>query len=315
MIHLTLASNAIHLEAARRLRDGLAPRPKGMEVLLWEPNRFALTPADRRRWPLRLPARPASYLLLAPWALLGLVRELRLAHRRGAGVGLRLLLRRAGRITLLDDGLDQYRRLPRAVEPLRFPAGSDCWLFSDAPTWRAPWCARFHCRELGPLYPLPSPSPPSPPDSAPAGDAGPDWSKDGANGTEDTPPGTLIIDSPGLERLREQAATLPHPWCLVPHPVRAKRSWPLPLGPSDRHRAIPPEELLPHWRGTVVVGESLMLLAALRLRRADTKLVVVLPSTADAHLREQVAGALAPEPLGEAAGEGAKGEEQVSRPD
>jgi hypothetical protein len=296
VIHLTLASNAIHLEAARRLRDGLAPRPKGVELLLWEPNRFPLTPADRRRWPLRLPARPASYLLLAPWALLGLVREVRLAHRRGAGAGLRLLLRRAGRITLLDDGLDQYRRLPRAVDPLRFPAGSDCWLFSDAPTWRAPWCARFHCRELGPLYPRPSPSSPSPPISAPAGDG--------------EPPGTLIIDSPGLEPLRERADSLPHPWCLVPHPVRAKRSWPLPLGPSDLRRSLPPEELLPHWRGTVVVGESLMLLAALRLRRTDTRLVVALPPTADAHLRELVAAALAREPL-----EGTAGEGPASRPD
>jgi hypothetical protein len=287
VIHLTLASNAIHLEAARRLRDGLVPRHKGLEVLLWEPRRFALTAADRRRWPLRLPARPASYLLLAPWALLGLVREVRLAHRRGAGLGLRLLLGRAGRLTLLDDGLDQYRHRPKAVDPLRFAAGSDCWLFSDAPTWRASWCERFHCRDLGPLYPLPAP-----PASAPAPASG-----DGPGGASGEASGTLIIDSPGVERLGDRIDALPHPWCLVPHPVGAKRSWRIPLQSADRRCAIPPETLLPQWRGTVVVGESLMLLAALRWRPAGTTLVVALPLTADAHLRERVATAMAQEPL------------------
>lgn len=281
MIQITLASNAIHLEAARRLRDGLAPRRAALELLLWEPERFALTPADRRRWPLRLPARPLSYLLLAPWALLGLVRDLRLAHRRGAGIGLRLLLARAHRLTLLDDGLDQYRGQPRAVDPLTFPVGIDCWLFSDAPAWRAPWCGRFRCRELGPLYP---PHPPAPP----GGGAGP------AAGQE---PGTLIIDSPGVEGLGAWAATFPRPWCLVPHPVVSKRSWRLPPGPADRCCSDPPEVLLPHWRGTVVVGESLLLLAALRLRAPGVRLVLALPPAVDAHLRGRVAAEAAADPL------------------
>lgn len=278
MIRITLAANAIHLEAGRRLRDGLLPHQPGWELLLWEPSRCRLTAADRRRWPWRLPVHPASYLLLAPWALLGLVRELRLAHRRGAGLGLRLLLARAGRLTLLDDGLDQFRDRPRAVDPLRFAAGGDCWLFSDAPAWRAPWCARFHCRELGPLYPRPA--------AAAEGEALP-----GQEG------GTLIIDSPGLERLEEQAPTFPHPWWLVPHPVRAKRSWRLPLGPQDRCPAVAPEALVPHWRGTVVVGESLVLLAALRLRAPGTRLVLALPGDADPRLRALVAGEAAREPL------------------
>lgn len=277
MIQVTLASNAIHLEAARRLRDGLSPSRAALELLLWEPERFALTPADRRRWPLRLPARPVSYLLLAPWALLGLVRELRLAHRRGAGLGLRLLLARAQRLTLLDDGLDQYRAQPRALDPRAFPAGLECWLFSDAPAWRAPWCERFHCRELGPLYPRLA----APGEGDPA-EAGPEH-------------GTLIIDSPGVERLEEQAASLPRPWCLVPHPVIAKRAWRLPLGAGDQRQPGPPEALLPRWRGTVVVGESLMLLAALRLRAPGVRLVLALPPTADAHLRALVAAAAAGE--------------------
>lgn len=278
MIRITLASNAIHLEAARRLRDGLSPQRAALELLLWEPERFALSPADRRRWPLRLPARPVSYLLLAPWALLGLVRDLRLAHRSGAGLGLRLLLARARRLTLLDDGLDQYRAQPKALDPQAFPAGLECWLFSDAPAWRAPWCERFRCRELGPLYPRPDPP------------------LEGDRAGGDPEHGTLIIDSPGVERLEEQAATFPGPWCLVPHPVVAKRSWRLPPRAGDQRCPGPPEALLPQWRGTVVVGESLMLLAALRLRAPGVRLVLALPPTADAHLRALVAAAAAGDP-------------------
>lgn len=274
MIRLILASNAIHLEAARRLRDGLQPSRFGLDVLLFEPERFALTSADRRRWPLRLPARPLSYLLLAPWALIGLVRELRLAHRSGAGVGLRFLLARARRLTLLDDGLDQYRAQPKAVDPLLFPAGIDCWLFSDAPTWRAPWCGRFRCRELGPLFAAPAPGAAANPRR-----------------------GTLIIDSPGVERLQGQASALPHPWCLMPHPVRAKRSWRWPLEGGDSCQEGPPEAVLPRWRGTIVVGESLMLLAALRLRPQGATLLLALPPSVDAHFAACVAAAAAREPL------------------
>ena len=277
MIQITLASNAIHLEAARRLHDGLAPRRAALELLLWEPVRFPLTPDDRRRWPLRLPVHPWSYLLLAPWALLGLVRDLRVPHARSAGRGLGLLLARARRLTLLDDGLDQYRAQPKALEPLAFPAGIDYWLFSDAPAWRAPWCGRFCCRELGPLYHRP-----------PAVSAGAEAGNQR---------GTLIIDSPGVERLEPEAASLPRHWCLVPHPVVAKRSWRLPPLATDRCRPGPPEALLPHWHGTVVVGESLLLLAALRLRAPGTRLVLALPPTADAHLRARVAGEAAGAPL------------------
>lgn len=267
MIRLTLASNALHLEAARRLRAGLQPSRRVLEILLWEPRRFSLTPADRRRWPLRLPVRPISYLLLVPFALLGLVGELRLSHLSGAGAGLRLILRRARKLILLDDGLDQYRACPRAVDPDAFPAGIDYWLFSDAPAWRAPWCGRFQCRELGPLF-APSPS------------------LLGAD-TE----GTLIIDSPGIEHLQDPPSAWPRPWCVVPHPVAAKRSWSLPPGTGDRVHHGAPEALLPSWKGTVVVGESLMLLAALRLRAPGTRLVLALPPSVDPHLQRCVAEA------------------------
>jgi hypothetical protein len=214
---------------------------------------------------------PLTLVLLVPLALAGAVQELRLAHLHNAGRALRRIAARAHRLVLLDDGLDQYRAAPRAVDPLAFPAGTDYWLFSDAPGWRAPWCARFRCRELGPLFDRPeSPSP--------------------QGGREDSPSlrGTLIIDSPGVERLQDQAAGLPRPWWLIPHPVRAKRSWTLPLSEGDACLQVPPEQVLPSWRGTVLVGESLMLLAALRWRAPGTVLKVVLPPDADERLRASV---------------------------
>lgn len=269
-LRVVLAINGIHLEAARRLRDGQPPGEGGLEILLWEPGRLALTDADRRRWPLRLPARPLSYLLLLPWARLGLVRELRLSHLCQAGRGLRLLAHHSRHLCLLDDGLDQYRGIPRAIDPAAFPAGTPCWLFSDAPDFRAGWCGRFSCHDLGPLY-----------QSSEAATA------DASSGEGSSPAkegGTLIIDSPGVERMHSRASRLPRPWVLVPHPVAAKRSWHLPLQAGDRVLRAPPETLLPGWSGTVLVGESLMLLAALRLCRRHTSVLVCLPEAVDPQL-------------------------------
>jgi len=271
VIRLTLASNALHLEAARRLRRRPAiPGDAALELLIWEPRRMRLGPEDRRLWPLRLAVNPLSLALLVPLALAGAVKELRLAHLRNAGRALRRIAARADRLVLLDDGLDQYRATPRAIDPLAFPAGIDYWLFSDAPLWRAPWCARFRCRELGPLFD--QPEKPSP------------------EGKEPSLPqrGTLIIDSPGVERLQDQAAGLPRPWWLIPHPVRSKRSWTLPLAEGDACLQVPPEQLLASWRGMVLVGESLMLLAALRWRAPGTVVKVALPPDVDARLRASV---------------------------
>lgn len=274
MIRVTVASNAVHLEAARRLRRGLEiAGGGGLELLIWEPRRMRLGPQDRRLWPLRLPVHPLTLALLVPLALAGAVRELRLAHLRNAGRALRQLTARSRRLVLLDDGLDQYRDVPRAVDPLAFPAGIDYWLFSDVPAWRAPWCARFRCRDLGPLFDRPEDLP------------------EGALVARLPPPqGTLIIDSPGVERLQQQAAALPRPWWLIPHPVRGKRSWTLPLAEGDACLQVPPEQLLPSWRGTVLVGESLMLLAALRWRVAGSVVRVALPPASDQRLRASVRG-------------------------
>ncbi len=269
LLRVVLASNAIQLEAARRLHDRLGPASWGLTILLWEPERIQLNTADCRRWPVRLHARPLSYGVLLPWAAIGLVRELWLSHLSHAGRGLRLLARRARGLSLLDDGLDQYRSTPKAIDPQAFAAGTPCWLFSDAPSFRADWCRRFSCRDLGPLYSAEDRTtrqhPADPVDPSLAG-------------------GTLIIDSPGVERLQDRASELPHPWVLVPHPVAAKRSWSLPLQAGDRELRVPPETLLPHWSGTVLVGESLMLLAALRLCGGESRVRLSLPEDVDPQL-------------------------------
>jgi len=263
MVQVVLAFNAINLEAARRIRHSQPADALRFELLLYEPSRLALEPGDRRLWPWRWPINPLSMAVLALAARLGLVGRLRLAHLRGAGRALRLLVRHGRQLELLDDGLDQYRLQPRALDPLMFAAGIPCWLFSDRPAHRAPWCARFDCRELGPLYGTPA----------------------AADGLA---PGrsfrTLIVDSPGVERLAVEAAHWPHPWRLVPHPVAAKRHWSGPLAPEDHTLGGPPEAALRGFGGVVVVGESLVLLAALSLCGPGVKLVVALPRHADANL-------------------------------
>lgn len=282
-LRITLASNALHLEAARRLRrqeqQQEPARPWRLEILVFEPARLQprLQPNDRQLWPLRLPVQAGVWLLLLPAALLGLVGEFWLSHLWGAGRGQRLVAARARRLVLLDDGLDQYRAAPRAVHPERFAAGTPCALFSDAPAGRAPWCGRFACRELGPLYPPAGP----PPAQMPA------WLEPWRLH------GTLIVDAPGLERLAALAPELPQPWLLLAHPVQHKRAWPLPTGPDDLVPTAVPEALIPHWRGTIVVGESITLLAALHQRPAGCRLLVALPEAVDANLRRMVADLVA----------------------
>jgi hypothetical protein len=94
----------------------------------------------------------------------------------------------------------------------------------------------------------------------------------------------LIVDSPGVERLAVEAAHWPHPWRLVPHPVAAKRHWSGPLAPEDHTLGGSPEAALRGFGGVVVVGESLVLLAALSLCGPGVKLVVALPRHTDANL-------------------------------
>jgi hypothetical protein len=296
VFRVTIVSNAIHLEAARRLRRrelaavqnrAAQRRPAWRDLLIHEPLRLQLSADDRRLWPLRLAVSPLVMLALLPLALLGLVEELRLPHLRRVGRALRLLARLARRLCLIDDGLDQYRAQPRAVEPLAFAAGTPYWLFSDAVDGRAPWCSRFAVGELGPLYDPQDPAAPAglPPPPPPA--EGP-WS-------------ALVIDAPGLERLAPAGPETrrllpPGPRLLVPHPVRAKRSWALPARPGDRELAGPPEPLIAAFAALVVVGESMTLLAALRLRPPGAPLLVLLPADTDANLRRLVEARAARDP-------------------
>lgn len=301
MLRITLASNAIHLEAARRQRQR-QPAP-GLWLLVYEPRRLAPAAAERRLWPLQRPVQPLLMAALLLPALLGLVAELQLPHLQGAGWPLRWLARRARRITLLDDGLDQYRQQPRALDPLAFAEGTPLWLFSDAPSARAPWCARFQVGELGPLYRAEAAAAPSKAAltkaavttattaaaATPVAAADP-WPPAGPGGDWRV----LVLDAPGLERLADAVArgrvpALAGPRLVVLHPVRRKRSWRLPLRRQDRLWQAPPEALIAAAADRLVaVGESMTLLAALALRPPGSPLLVALPPQCDANLRRLV---------------------------
>jgi hypothetical protein len=282
VFRITLVSNAIHLEAARRLRHleaRSAPRRSPWrDLLIHEPRRTRLSEADRQLWPLRLAVHPLLMAGLMLPALLGLVEELRLPHLCRVGRALRVLARRARSLSLIDDGLDQYREQPRAVEPLVFRAGTPLWLFSDAIAFRAPWCERFRVGELGPLYDPAFMERQELPAASPAGH----WR-------------TLILDAPGLERLAVLGPVWPWPALagprlVLPHPVLAKRAWSVPPGLGERELTGPPEPLLAaSGEVLVVVGESMTLLAALALRPLGSPLLVTLPAKSDANLRRMVA--------------------------
>lgn len=275
MIRLTFVFNAIHLEAARRLRRAAAPDPSVLQVLVLEGSRLRLEPEDRQLWPLRLRIQPAAMAALALLTALGLVREVRLPHLRGAGRALRFMVRRCPRRLLLDDGLDQYRAQPRALDPARFPTGTPLALFSDQRDSRALWCRRFRLLELGPLY---EPGPIG------AGSGG------RAEGPAEAALGTLIVDSPGVGRLMATPERLPRPWQLAPHPVSSKRSWQLPCEsiPGEEEAPIDLEQRIARFPGLIVVGESMVLLAALALRPPGSPLLVALPASSDPHLRALV---------------------------
>lgn len=280
MIRLTFAFNAIHLEAARRLRTSALPqgsdrtttasRGPMLDLLIIEHRRCKLTTADHQLWPLRWPVCPPVMAALALLGWLGLVGEVRLAHLRNAGRALRQLVRRGPRLVLLDDGLDQYRAAPLVIDPAAFPPSTPLALFTDCPADRAPWCDRFEVLELGPLYP-PAPG---------------HCVRSQEPAAADSAEGTLIVDSPGVDRLMAVSHRLPQPWSLLPHPVRFKRSWTLPAAPAANGPSRPGvEERMASFPGLIVVGESMAMLAALRSRRLGAQLLIALPAGCDHNLR------------------------------
>ncbi len=291
MLRLTFVFNGIHLEAARRLRCShateAAGRPPRLELLLYERRRTIPGARDRLLWPLRLPITAPVMAAMAVLGHLGLVREVWLSHLRDAGRALRHLVAGGPALLLLDDGLDQYRATPRALKPESFPAGTPLALFSDHTHGRAGWCGRFRVLELGPLHPpaMPPPDPANSPGSALVPGEGLD------------PPGTLIVDSPGVERLIAVPERLPRPWQLLAHPVPAKRSWALPVDRVlDATGGGAVEARIAAFPGRIVVGESMTLLAALARRSAGATVLVSLPAGVDPHLARLVAERAAGDP-------------------
>lgn len=277
-ISLYLCFNQVNYLAAWRQR--CLERPHDLSLLLVESSRFRLDAS--KPWPgvggyLRCRSGPWTMAGLVLLALLGLIGRVYIPHRREAGRALGFVLSRCHTVHLLDDGLDQYRAQPRALTPGQFPAGTPLYLFSEAVPFRAPWCARFNCRELG-AFPLPA--------RDPAGEA---------LLASPQAPASLVVDAPGLERLPPMEAELPTPRLVLPHPAPGKRSWTAPDS-VGRHSAVAagaqpppnPDWLVLHVAGPVLIGESHLLVMALVHRAPDWPLLVALPQTVDPHLQAMV---------------------------
>ncbi|MCP9916681.1 hypothetical protein [Cyanobium sp. ATX 6F1] len=277
-ISLYVCFNQVNYLAAWRQR--LLERPRDLSLLLVEPSR--VRPDASKPWPrgiahLRGPSGPWTMAVLVLLALLGLIERIYIPHRREAGRGLGFVLSRCRHIHLLDDGLDQYRGQPRALITGQFPLGTPLYLFSDALPFRAPWCARFACRELG-GFPLP------------AGDPGGE-----ALLASRQRPASLVVDAPGLDWLPPLEADLPPPRLVLAHPAAGKRSWPAaPTPPSSSAATSParsrpnPDWLVLHFPGPLLIGESFLLVIALVHRPVDWPLLVALPPAVDPQLRAMV---------------------------
>ena len=277
-ISLYLCFNQVNYLAAWRQR--CLEQPRDLSLLLVESSRCR--PDASKPWPggrghLRCPSAPWTMAAVVVLALLGLIGRVYLPHRREAGRALGFVLSRCRTIHLLDDGLDQFRGQPRALTPGQFPAGTPLYLFSDAVPFRAPWCGRFHCRELG-AFPLPA--------QDPAGEA---------LLASPQAPASLVVDAPGLERLPPLDDELPVPRLVLPHPAPGKRSWPgaaaaAPGGPFVGGASpANPDWLVLHVAGPVLIGESHLLVMALVHRAPDWPLLVALPQAVDSHLQAVVA--------------------------
>ena len=256
--------NTVNLAAATAQR--LHEPPRHRAIVFYEPTRLAAGARPDWVWGRALgwqPAGPLTLLLLLLLCQLGVVRSIFIPHRREGGKLLDAVLARVPRILLLDDGLDQYRAQPRALQPNQFPPGTPLYLFSDAVAFRASWCGHFDCRELG-LFPVPE---------------------------TDLPPNvevaSLLIDSPGVELLWCRSGGFPRPMMLLSHPYPGKRSWP---GEGDLARApgCSAEGLIRGFPGPVIVGESFTLMIGLTRRDASFPLWVGLPRSVDDHFRSMV---------------------------
>lgn len=277
-ISLYFCFNQVNYLAAWRQR--LLERPRDWSLLLVEPSR--VRPDASRPWPkgiahLRGPSAPWVMAVLVLLAGLGLIERLYIPHRREAGRALGFVLSRCRRIHLLDDGLDQYRAQPRALLPGQFPPGTPLYLFSDALRFRAPWCARFACRELG-GFPMP------------AGDPCAETLL-----ASRQRPASLVVDAPGLDQLPPLEADLPPPRLVLAHPFAGKRSWPAAPAPPPSSAAASsgvvrpnPDWLVLHFPGPLLIGESFLLVMALVYRPADWPLLVALPQAVDPQLQAMV---------------------------
>ena len=191
-----------------------------------------------------------AYLLKTNWRKRV---EVLLPHRK-LGRAVNWFSRFCHTISLIDDGLDTLRQVPRNVQPENFVAGANFYTF-DYQNALGAWVNRFTVDRVGSLAALAEVS---------------RSSIDLVNTKR------LIIESPPLDRVREEIGLDDEGVILVSHSNVNKRSIQNFTGCSINGGEVALERSLREFSGEVVVGESMVAVFALMQRRPKYRLTIFL---------------------------------------
>jgi len=165
---------------------------------------------------------------------------------------MRLLCMLGGRTSLIDDGLDSLRNVPKNVEPERFPKGTAYYTFHYSIDL-GEWLRRFSVKKIAHFSALSNASNESL----------------GFKGVD-----TLIIESPPIERAISSLSFNPKKSLLITHTNGGKRKITNFPGMQLSGAEISIEKTLDSFSGLVIVGESMVAVFALTKENPKFNIVV-----------------------------------------
>ncbi|CAH0343187.1 hypothetical protein [Rhizobium sp. CECT 9324] len=192
-------------------------------------------------------------LVLIRYCILGNA-ELCLPHHR-FGRSILWLLTFARKTSLIDDGLDTLRNVPRNVEPEKFAAGTTFYTFRyDVELGR--WLSRFNVERVADIGVL---------------------SGSGRQMIDLSATRRLIVESPPIARVASELRLNENGTLLVRHSNVNKQVLPRSEGKEVAGADVALERSLQDFSGEIVVGESMVAVFALLNESPSYKLTVYLP--------------------------------------